>query len=104
MIEMKHRRLSERLIMNAKTKKSSTTLYFGLPVEVVHRMKTCSLIRFSGQDTIVDTDDLTPAQRTQPGFISRTTFIRAAGSGAGSISARQDCDRAVTLGARGLQG
>ena len=32
MIEMEQRGLSERLIMNAKTKKSSTTLYFGLPV------------------------------------------------------------------------
>jgi len=70
MIEMKHRRLSERLIMNAKTKKSSTTLYFGLPVEGVHRMETCSLIRFSGQDTIVDTDDLTPVQRIQPGLLA----------------------------------
>jgi len=56
--------------MNAKTKKSSTTLYFGLPVEVVHRMETCSLIRFSGQDTIVDTDDLTPVQRIQPGLLA----------------------------------
>jgi len=70
MIEMEQRRLSERLIMNANTKKSSTTLYFGLPVEVVCRMKTCSLIRFSGQDTIVDTDDLTPAQRTQPRLLA----------------------------------
>ena len=49
MIEMKHRRLSERLIMNAKTKKSSTTLYFGLPVEVVHRMKTCVSSAFPGK-------------------------------------------------------
>jgi hypothetical protein len=56
--------------MNANTKKASTTLYFGLPVEVVHRMKTCSLIRFSGQDTIVDTDDLTPLERIQPGSLT----------------------------------
>jgi hypothetical protein len=99
MIEMKHRRLSERLIMNAKTKKSSTTLYFGLPVEVVHRMETCSLIRFSGQDTIVDTCSTNPAR-----IISRTTFTRAVVPGAGFISVRQGCDSAVTLGARGLHG
>ena len=65
--------------MNANTRKSSTTLYFGLPVEVVHRMETCSLIRFCGQDTIVDTNDLTPAQRNQPGSL------------AGPFSSEQPC-------------
>ena len=65
--------------MNAKTKNSCTTLYFGLPVEVVYWMKTCSLIRFSGQDTIVDTDDLTPVQRIQTGLL------------AGPLSPEQSC-------------
>ena len=54
--------------MNANTENSNTTFYFGLSVEVVHRMKTCSLVRFSGRDSIVDTDDLAPAQRFQPGL------------------------------------
>jgi hypothetical protein len=53
--------------MNANTENSSTTFYFGLSVEVVHRMKTCSLVRFSGRDSIVDTDDLATIQRIQPG-------------------------------------
>ena len=44
--------------MNANTENSSTTFYFGLSVEVVHRLKTCSVVRFSGRDSIVDTDDL----------------------------------------------
>jgi len=52
--------------MNANTENSSTTFYFGLSVEVVHRMKTCSLVRFSGRDLIVDSDDLAPVQRFQP--------------------------------------
>jgi len=51
--------------MNANTKNSSTTFYFGLPVEVVHKMKTCSLVRFSGRDSIVDTDDLALVQGFQ---------------------------------------
>jgi hypothetical protein len=51
--------------MNANTENSSLTFYFGLSVEVVHRMKTCSLVRCSGRDSIVDTDDLTPVQRIQ---------------------------------------
>ena len=54
--------------MNANTENSSTTFYFGLSVEVVHRMKTCSLVRFSGRDSIVDTDDLAIVQRIQPGL------------------------------------
>ena len=54
--------------MNANTENSSTTFYFGLSVEVVHRMKTCSLVRFSGRDSIVDTDDLATVQRIQPGL------------------------------------
>ena len=54
--------------MNANTENSSTTFYFGLSVEVVHRMDTCSLVRFSGQDSIVDTVDLSPVQRIQPGL------------------------------------
>ena len=54
--------------MNANTENSSTTFYFGLSVEVVHRMKTCSLVRFSGRDSIVDTDDLATIQRIRPGL------------------------------------
>ena len=54
--------------MNANTENLSTTFYFGLSVEVVHRMKTCSLVRFSGRDSIVDTDDLATVQRIQPGL------------------------------------
>ena len=53
--------------MNANTENLSTTFYFGLSVEVVHRMKTCSLVRFSGRDSIVDTDDLATVQLIQPG-------------------------------------
>jgi len=37
--------------MNANTENLSTTFYFGLSVEVVHRMKTCSLVSFSGRDS-----------------------------------------------------
>jgi len=54
--------------MNANTENLSTTFYFGLSVEVVHRMKTCSVVRFSGRDSIVDTDDLATVQRIQPGL------------------------------------
>ena len=53
--------------MNANTENSSTTFYFGLSVKVVYGMETCSLVRFSGQDLIVDTVDLSPVQRIQPG-------------------------------------
>jgi hypothetical protein len=52
--------------MNTNTENLSRTFYFGLSVEVVHQMETCSLVRFSGHDSIVDTDDLVPDQRTQP--------------------------------------
>ena len=54
--------------MNTNTENLSRTFYFGLSVEVIHRMETCSLVRFSGQDSIVDTDDLTPDQRIRPGL------------------------------------
>ena len=54
--------------MNATTENLSRTFYFGLSVEVVHRMETCSWVRFSGQNLIVHTDDLTPVQRIQPGL------------------------------------
>jgi len=54
--------------MNANTENSSTTFYFGLSVEGVHRMKTCSLVSFSGRDSIVDTDDLATVQGFQPGL------------------------------------
>jgi hypothetical protein len=36
--------------------------YFGLMVEVVQVLKNCSLIRFEGQDSIVDTIDLVITQ------------------------------------------
>ena len=32
--------------------------YFGLPVEVISRMDSCSLICFRGREFIVDTADL----------------------------------------------
>ena len=54
--------------MNTNTEGLSRTFYFGLSVEIVHRMETCSLVRFSGQDSIVDTDDLAPVQRIEPGL------------------------------------
>jgi hypothetical protein len=40
--------------------KASITLahYFGLPVKVIIRMDSCSLIRFRGRESIVDTADL----------------------------------------------
>jgi hypothetical protein len=53
--------------MNTNTENLSRTFYFGLPVEVVYRMETCSLVRFSGQDLIVDTEDLATVQTIQPG-------------------------------------
>ena len=83
--------------MNANTENSSTTFYFGLSVEVVHRMKTCSLVRFSGRDSIVDTDDLAPVQRI-PARTNQTSFTRAVVSRACSLSACQGRDNAVTSG------
>ena len=54
--------------MNTNTEHLSRTLYFGLSVEILFRMETCSWVRFSGQDLIVDTEDLVPVQRIQPGL------------------------------------
>lgn len=54
--------------MNTQTDNLTKAFYFGLPVEVVYKMETCSWVRFSGQDLIVDTDDLAPAQGIQPGL------------------------------------
>jgi len=54
--------------MNASTENLSRTFYFGVSVEVVYGMETCSLVRYSGQDLIVDTVDLYPVQRIQPGL------------------------------------
>jgi hypothetical protein len=54
--------------MNTNTEGLSRTFYFGLSVEVVYRMETCSWVRFSGQDLIVDTEDLVLVQRIQPGL------------------------------------
>jgi len=54
--------------MNASTENLSRTFYFGVSVEVVYGMETCSLVRYSGQDLIVDTVDLSPVQRFQPGL------------------------------------
>jgi hypothetical protein len=48
--------------MNTNTENVSRTFYFGLSVEIVHRMEACSLIRFSGRDLIVDTADLASDQ------------------------------------------
>jgi hypothetical protein len=54
--------------MNVSTENLSRTFYFGVSVEVVYGMETCSLVRFSGQNLIVDTVDLSPVQRIQPGL------------------------------------
>ena len=54
--------------MNANVQNLTTTLYFGLSVEVVHKMENYSWVRFSGHDAIVDTDDLSPVQRIQLGL------------------------------------
>ena len=54
--------------MNANTQNLTTNLYFGLSVEVVHKMKNCSWVRFSGHDAIVDTDDLATIQGIRPGL------------------------------------
>jgi len=43
--------------MNA-TPKRTTATYFGLRVEVIHKMERCSLIRYQGREFIVDTVDL----------------------------------------------
>ena len=56
--------------MDAGTENLSRTFYFGVSVEVVYGMETCSLVRFSGQNLIVDTVDLSPVQRIQPGLTS----------------------------------
>ena len=56
--------------MNTNTESLSSTFYFGLSVEVIYRMETYSWVRFCGQDLIVDTDDLVPVQRVQPGLPS----------------------------------
>jgi hypothetical protein len=58
--------------MNTNTENLSRTFYFGLSVEVVHRMESCSWVRFSGHDLTVDTDDLAPVQRIQPGLATST--------------------------------
>ena len=47
--------------MNAQSM-IQTADYFGLIVEVVQLMKHCSLIRFEGRDSIVDTIDLVITQ------------------------------------------
>ena len=54
--------------MNTNAENLNRTLYFGLSVEVVDRMETCSLVRFCGQDLIVDTHDLAAVQSIQPGL------------------------------------
>ena len=53
--------------MNTNTENLSRTFYFGLSVEVVHRMESCSWVRFSGQDLIVDTVDLSPVPKNRGG-------------------------------------
>ena len=63
--------------METNTENLSRTFYFGLSVEVVYRMETCSLVRFSGQDSIVDTDDLIPVQRIQPGLTRPLSLERS---------------------------
>jgi hypothetical protein len=46
------------VVMNTIKDNFSRTLYFGLSVEVVQSMESCSLIRFSGHEVIVDASDL----------------------------------------------
>lgn len=54
--------------MNANTENLSRTFDFGLSVEVLHKMEICNLVRFSGQDVSVDSNDLAPVQRIQSGL------------------------------------
>src|SRR4030095_6141960 len=65
------------VILDASTVDLSRTFYFGVSVEVVYGMETCSLVRFSGQDLIVDTVDLSPVQRIQPGLIRPRSLERS---------------------------
>ena len=53
--------------MKPKTESLSRTFYFGVSVEVICGMETCRLVRYAGQDLIVDTVDLSPVYRIQPG-------------------------------------
>ena len=55
---------------------------------------TCSLVRFSGQDLIVDTDDLAPVQRIQPGLTRPLSPERPAPEPVHYLHAR--VDNAVT--------
>ena len=64
--------------MNANVQNLTTTLYFGLSVEVVHAMKNCSWVRFSGHDAIVDTDDLAPVQGLRPPLSLQRSFPETA--------------------------
>ena len=80
--------------MNTNTENLSRTFYFGLSVEVVHRMETCSLVRFSGQDSIVDTVDLSSVQRIQPGLTRPRSPERPAPEPVHYLHAR--VDNAVT--------
>jgi hypothetical protein len=65
------------VILDASTENLSRTFYFGVSVEVVYGMETCSLVRFSGQNLIVDTVDLSPVQRIQPGLIRPRSLERS---------------------------
>jgi hypothetical protein len=44
--------------MNTKPKSNMPAGYFGLNVEVISRMDSCSLILFQGRQFVVDTADL----------------------------------------------
>jgi hypothetical protein len=66
LLRCKLRTIECEILMNASTDNFSRTFYFGVSVEVVCGMETCSLVRYSGQDLIVDTVDLSLDQRIQP--------------------------------------
>lgn len=40
------------------TTRSRLATYFGLAVEIIFRMRNCSLIRWRDRESIVDTEDL----------------------------------------------
>jgi len=57
--------------MNTNTENLAKTFYFGLTVEIVYRLKACSVVRYSGREIIVDATDLIAEPGIQIGSIER---------------------------------
>jgi hypothetical protein len=51
-------RRPDALKPEAQCVSNETAQYFGLTVEVIARMTSCSLIRYSGRESVVETKDL----------------------------------------------